>query len=184
MAREVNILSYLPSILREIKEYVEIAKVEDPQLERLWQEIENALDNQFVTTANECGVQRYEKILNLSAPGTDTLETRRFRILTRYQEQAPYTNKVLRQLLDSLLGENGYALVRDIEGKKITVKIELTVKGQFDAVVVMLERITPMNMILTVELRYNQHSKLAEFTHNQLATYTHSYIRNEVLTDG
>lgn len=182
MVREVDVLSYLPPVLHKIKELVEIAKVEDPVLESLWQEIENALNNQFVVIANEKGAARYEKMLKLNVPATDTIETRRFRILTRYQEQAPYTKRVLKQILDSLLGEGRYVMNRDVAAKTLSVKIELTAKGMFDAVVVMLERITPQNMILTVELRYNQHITLARYTHAQLAAFTHEQLRNEVLT--
>ncbi|MGN4125961.1 putative phage tail protein [Lysinibacillus sphaericus] len=109
------------------------------------------------------------------------IETRKFRILTRYQEQAPYSYRVLKQLLDSLLGEGQYELKRDVAAKTLSVKIELTVKGMFDAVVVMLERITPQNMALTVQLRYNQHSTLARYTHAQLAAFTHKQLREEVM---
>ncbi|MEH7392387.1 putative phage tail protein [Bacillus sp. JJ1474] len=181
MAREVNVLSYLPPILHEIKELIIISNAENPVLEALWQEIENTLNNKFVISANEDGIGRYEKMLKLNVPATDTLETRRFRILTRYQEQAPYTNQVLKQLLDSLLGAGQYELKRDVAAKTLSVKIELSVKGQFDAVVVMLERITPQNMVLTVELRYNQNSKIAKYTHAQLAAFTHRHLREEVL---
>lgn len=182
MAREVDIIGYLPTILHEIKEIVSIANVEKPILKALWQEIENTLNNQFVVTANENGARRYEKMLNISAPPTDAIETRRFRILTRYQEQAPYTNRVLKQLLDSLLGEGQYELKRDVAAKILSVKIELTVKGMFDAVVIMLERITPQDVILNVQLRYNQHSTLARYTHAQLAAFTHRQLREDVMT--
>lgn len=181
MARDVDILSYLPPILRDIKEIIEIAQVEKPVLEEIWENIENALNNQFLVSANESGLSRYEKMLKISTPATDSIETRRFRILTRYQEQAPYTWRLLKQLLDNLLGEGQYELKRNVAAKTLSVKIELTVKGQFDAVVVMLERITPQNMVLSVELRYNQHSKLAQYTHAQLAAFTHKQLREEVL---
>ncbi len=181
LAREVNILSYLPPVLHEIKELVELANVENPTLEDLWQRIEDALNNQFVVTSNIEGASRYEKMLRLKVPATDTLETRQFRILTRYQEQAPYTYPVLKRLLDGLLGVGQYELTRNVAEKWIKVKLELTVKRQFEAVEIMLERITPQNMLLTVELRYNQHSLLRNLTHGQMRTYTHYKLRNEVL---
>lgn len=181
MVREVDVIGYLPPILHEIKEIVEIANVENPVLESLWQQIEDTLNNQFVVTTNELGAKRYEKMLKLKVPETDTIETRIFRILTRYQEQAPYSYKVLIQLLDSLLGEGQYELKRDVAAKILSVKIELTVKGMFDAVVVMLERITPQNMVLTVQLRYNQHRTLASFTHAQLAAFTHKQLREDMM---
>ncbi|WP_432358823.1 putative phage tail protein [Sporosarcina sp. UB5] len=83
-----------------------------------------------------------------NVPATDAIETRRFRLLSRHQEQAPYTNKVLRQLLDGLLGTGNYEFKRNTAEKWITVKLELTVKGQFETVEFTLERITPQNMVL------------------------------------
>lgn len=182
LTREVDILSYLPPVLHEIKELIEIANVENPTLESLWQQIEDTLKNQFVVDLNEDGASRFEKMLKINVPASDSLETRVFRILTRFQEQPPYTNNVLKQLLNSLLGKGQYQLTRDVAAKTLNVKIELTVKGQFDAAFIMLERITPQNMILTVELRYNQNSTLANLTHAQLAAYTHKQLREEVLS--
>lgn len=181
MAKEVDVLSYLPQVLHDLKEIVEIANVEEPVLEKLWAEVENTLSNQFVITANAKGAARYEKMLKLVSGESETIETRRFRILTRYQEQAPYTYKVLKQILDSLLGEEQYELTRNVAEKWLKVKMELTVKRQFEAVEVMLERITPQNMILTVELRYNQHVLLRKYTHAQLAAFTHRQIREDVI---
>lgn len=182
MARDVDILDYLPPVLKEVKELVEIANIENPVLSDLWQQIEDVLNDQFIVTATEKGSTRYEKMLKINVPASDDLETRRFRLLTRFREQSPYTWKVLHQLLDSLLGEEHYELTRNATEKWIKVKLELTVKGQFEAVELMLERITPQNMLLTVELRYNQHITLANFTHQQLSSLTHQQLREEVIS--
>ena len=181
MAREVDFLGYLPQIFKQVEEIKAIAHVETPILEGLWQAIEDILNDQFIVIATDSGLSRQEKMLKLNVPATDTIETRRFRLLSRYQEQAPYTNKVLKRLLDSLLGEGKYYYERNVAEKWLTVKLELTVKGQFEAVELMLERITPQNMILTVELRYNQYSKLAQYTHAQLAAFTHRQLREDVI---
>lgn len=181
MAREVDYLGYLPQIFKEIEEIQAVAHVETPILNGMWQKIEDILNDQFIVTATDSGLSRQEKMLKLNVPATDTIETRRFRLLSRYQEQAPYTNKVLKQLLDSLLGEGKYYYERNVAEKWLTVKLELTVKGQFEAVELMLERITPQNMILTVELRYNQHISLTRYTHAQLAAFTHKQLREDVL---
>ena len=182
MAREVDVVSYLPPIFHEVKEMIEIAKIENPHLEALWQEIENALLDQFLLSATERGIKRNEDMLQMVSLATESLETRRFRLLTRFNEQIPYTRPVLRNLLNTLLGENGYELTINTADKTLKIKIELTVKGMFEAVEQMIERITPQNLVITVELRYNQHSLLANYTHAQLAAFTHEQLRNEVLT--
>lgn len=180
MTRDVDTLSYLPPIFHEVQETIEIAKVENPLLKDLWQEIENALLDQFLLSATGRGIKRNEDMLHIASMATESLETRRFRLLTRFNEQVPYSRPVLRNLLNTLLGENGYELTINAADKTLKIKIELTVKGMFEAVEQMLERITPQNMVLTVELRYNQHSLLTKYTHAQLAVYTHEQLRNEV----
>jgi len=40
----------------------------------------------------------------------------------------------------------------------------------------------PANIVITVELRYNQHLTLANFTHGQLGQHTHYDLRNEVIS--
>ncbi|MEK4146426.1 putative phage tail protein [Robertmurraya sp. FSL W8-0741] len=181
MDRDIDVLSYLPPVLREFKENQEIAKVENPQIVRLWQATEQAMNDQFIETSTEYGVSRRERMLHIFPAGTDTLETRKFRLLTRYNEQAPYTRRVLRNLMNSLCGEDGYTLSIDVAQKVISVRVELTVRGMFDAVVDMLERITPVNMVMDVQLRFNQQSNLSKYTHAQLSQYTHDQLRNEVI---
>lgn len=164
MDREVDILSYLPQILHEIKELQTIAVIENPTLETVWDLVESVLNNQFILTADERGINRHEKILEIKSGATETLETRKFRVMSRYQEQAPYTYPILKGLLDSLLGEGKYELTRSAAEKWVRVKLELTVAREFEVVELLLERVTPQNMLLHVELRYNQWNKVKTLT--------------------
>lgn len=181
MSREVDILSYLPEVLHEIKELQTVAEMENRSLEDVWTLVENALSNQFVTTIDESGATRFEKMLKLTAGSTETIETRRFRILAKFQEQAPYSWKVLNQLLDSLLGEGKYQLTRSTSDKWVKIKLELTVKREFEVVELLLERVTPQNMILTVEIRYNQWSTVKKVTWGDLINRTWKEVKEEVI---
>ncbi|MBD8521790.1 putative phage tail protein [Lysinibacillus fusiformis] len=181
MAREVDVVQYWPPVLIDIKEMLAMAKVENPVLSALWSLIEQTLDDQFVVITSENGATHYEKMLNIHPADNDSLETRRFRILTRYQEQAPYTEEVLIRLLNSLLGNGSYELTINKVEKTLDVKLELTIRGMFDAAKDLLERIVPQNMILTVRLRYIQHSVLRDHRHVDLKQVTHDQIRNGVI---
>ncbi|MFY0521318.1 putative phage tail protein [Lysinibacillus sp. UGB7] len=181
MARDIDIVQYWPQVLREIKELLATAKVENLVLSSLWELIEQTLNDQFTLTTSEVGAKRYEQMLKINPMDNDSLETRRFRILTRYQEQAPYTEEVLIRLLNSLLGDGSYELTINKADKTLDVKMELTVKGMFDAAKDLLERIVPQNMELTVRLRYIQHSVLQGYKHVELKPFTHDQIRNGVI---
>lgn len=111
----------------------------------------------------------------------DTLETRRFRILTRWNEKLPYTYRVLIERLNSLCGVDGYELELQPNLYSISIKLELTQKRMFNDVQDLTRRMIPANMVLVVTLRYNQHFTLSRYTHGQLSAYKHEQLRNEVL---
>ena len=162
-----NLKAYLPEVLKNVREFNSIAEVEQAEIEKLWCEIENILNDQFIESATENGVKRFEKILKLVPKATDTLEKRKFRILTRFNEQIPYTMSTLDSKLKTLCGENGYTL-------------EL-VSDAYKVVKVLLMRTVPVNMIVDLSLLYNKHELLGRFTHLQLSKYSHDGLRNEVM---
>lgn len=178
---KVNYIEQLPPVLHDVIEIKAISAAEETLLEAIWKAAYKSIDDNFVNTADDSGLKRFEKILSLNVPETDTIETRRLRILARLQEQAPYTWKVLQNILNSLLGEGNYFLQRDVANKILTVKLELGIKRQFDILVETLERIVPVDMILDITLRYNMHSLLSKYTHQQLSAYTHNQLREDVL---
>ena len=115
---------------------------------------------------------------------TDTLDERRFKVLTRINTQLPFSVRRLRQQLATLCGADGYKL--ELSGGKytLTVKVALTAKRNQQAVEELLADIVPANMVCTTSLLYNQHADLTRFTHAQLALLTHFEIREEVLPNG
>lgn len=179
--KEVDVLSELPEVLHEAKEINAIANVEDPILEAEWKLIQELYNGQFILTAGLSAIERYEKMLNIRPSDADTIESRRFRILSRFQEQAPYTWKVLIGLLDSLLGEGNYEAERNVADKWVRVKLELTIGSQIQAVTEMLERVVPQNMIINIELRFNTWLQISQKNWGQVNTITWGDVREGVI---
>lgn len=171
-----------PPIMQEIKEFQKIAEIEETFFKRLQQEIQNIVDDQFIQTATEKGIARRERMLKISPFADDTLETRRFRVQGVWNDKLPYTYRVLLGRLDSLCGPDGYVIELNAGEYGLKIKIELTRKRMFDEVVRITRQMVPANIVITVELRYNQHLTLANFTHEQLSQYTHYQLRNEVIS--
>lgn len=181
MVKKVNLLGYWPEVVAKIKEYQEIAEAENEELGNLWDQIDIVMSDQYVESATERGVRRWEEKLGISPRATESLEDRKFRILSRFNEQLPYTVRSLHERLKALCGADGYTLEVDKVNYSVKVRIELTVRFQFEIVANLLEEIVPLNMLLDVEIRYNQHSMFSKFTHAQLSKYTHKQLRNEVI---
>lgn len=175
------LISYLPPVLQEISEFKIIMENGDIEKEELAYKIKDLENDQYFLDATEKGIKRYENMLSILPKGTDTLEDRKFRLLSRYNQQLPYTKTVLERQLITLCGEDGYSINMDYDNLILTVKIKLTVKAMYNEVLNYLNNIVPLNVIINLMLMYNQHTTLAKFTHNQLKQYTHDQLRNEVL---
>lgn len=181
MAKTVQILEYLPDVLTTIREFQAIATAEDPELSDLWIEIEHAFSDQYVDDATQNGVARYESILKIVPKATETLDERKFRILSKYNEQLPYTYRAMLQRLDTLCGPDGYTVELNVPGYTVKVRVRIFAENNLAAVGDMLEGIVPMNMVIDLDLLYNKHSQLAAYTHAQLSAYTHDELRKEDL---
>lgn len=182
--RDINMKSYLPAVLAEIEEFKAIAAAEQPGAEMLWEAVEACLDDQFISTATQSGIARREKMLSIVPYATDTIDDRRFRVLSRYNESVPYTRAGLRQTLTTLCGLNGYTIAFLTGLFTVNVKIALTAKSQAESVESLLERMIPSNMIFTVELLYNTWEKLKNYTWGALGALTWQEIKEEVLPHG
>ena len=184
MVRKVDLISYLPEYLHGYKELRKIMEVQQAEIQKL-EDITGALiNNQFIISADEQGIEKYETMLGVAALDDDTLENRKFRILSRWNNTIPYTVSALKEKLENLCGKDGYIL-EVLNGEyRVFVRIALTSKKNYRMVEEMLEEVIPANMVIDLSLLYNQHATLKKFTHRQLAAYTHNQVRNEVLADG
>ena len=175
---------YLPPILLKTYEFPLLCETEQPEIDRLRDATDAVLDAQFISTAGETAIARYEKIFGITPMDTDTLAERRFKVLAKINAQLPFSVRRLRQQLATLCGEDGYKLEVNGGVYTLTVKVALTAKRNQQAVEELLADIVPANMVCTTSLLYNQHADLTRFTHAQLALLTHFEIREEVLPDG
>lgn len=174
-----KLINYLPFVVRDYAEFKGITGAEQPEFEQAWAAADDLLSNQFIHTAGNLGLSRWEKILDITPKGTDTLNDRRFRILARLNEELPYTLPQLRVILESLCGPgNSSAEVTDYT---LHVKVGVAAKKNFEDVQILLERLAPVNLVLVLQQLFNIHQTLKQFTHAQLAWYTHFEVRTENL---
>ena len=89
---------YLPPILLKTYEFPLLCETEQPEIDRLHDAADAVLDAQFLSTAGEYAIQRYEKIFGVVPQDTDTLDERRFKVLTRINTQLPFSVRRLGRL--------------------------------------------------------------------------------------
>lgn len=61
MTRDVNLLAYLPPFMQDFTEIAVTLNAEDPEFVIVWDAADRVLKNQFIETADEYGISRFEK---------------------------------------------------------------------------------------------------------------------------
>lgn len=180
MATNRKLIDYLPPFVQEYKEIAILMNAEQYEVDRLWTEADDAFADQFIMDATEYGVSRRESMLGISPKGTDTLDERKFRILTKLNQELPYTLRKLEQALVNLCGEDGYSIELKAAEYHIEVKLAISNAKNYTEVENILKKMIPANMMSIVSIKYNSHTVLSQFTHAQLSAYTHEQLRTEV----
>ena len=175
-----KLIDYLPSFLQGYRELDAIVKIEQPEINSLWDSAEQTLANQFISEATENGVKRWESMLGISPKGTDTIDERKFRILTKLNHELPYSLRKLEHALTNLCGVDGFYIEVFASEHHVEVKLALGNHNNYSEVENILNKMIPANMTRHIELMYNTHTILSQMTYAQLSAYTHERLRNEV----
>lgn len=180
MAIERKLIDYLPPFMQEYMELGVIMQSEQPEIDNLWSTMEAAFADQYILDATVYGVKRWESMLGISPKDTDTLDERKFRILTKLNQELPYTLTKLKEALTTLCGADGFSIYLQPENYHIEIRLAVGNHNNYQAVNDLLIKMIPANMTQYVNLKYNTHSILAQFTHEHLSAYTHDELRKEV----
>ncbi len=184
MIREVDLVNYLPDFLQSYKELTAALQAQDSEIQRMEDITETIKNSSFILYCDIWGIERFENMLGIKPLDGDTLENRRFRILSSWNNSVPYTIRTLRENLEILCGKDGYELAVLSEQYMVIVRIALKSKRNFEMARDMMNKILPANMVLNLSLLYNQHKALGKYTYGQLSAYTHRQLRDEVLENG
>ena len=146
-----KIMDLWPPIMQELREFQKIAEIEDVFFEKLWQEIENIVDDQFIQTATEKGIARREKMLKVVPSADDTLQSRIFRVIARWNDRIPYTWNSLLNKLDVLCGEGNYTIILRNDEYTIDLTTHIGIYDGLDELYNLLDKMIPCNLIINAE---------------------------------
>lgn len=152
MIREVDLVSYLPPFMRKYKEPVAALEAENPEFAALWRAADGILRNRFISTADEDGIVRFERLLGIVPLENDTLEMRRIRLQNRWHNEVPYTMRVLKSKLAELLGgEHCFSLFPDFGGGYGMLLVVYSADdGLHEELKYLLETVVPMNVVTDI----------------------------------
>lgn len=147
MTREVDLAAYLPPFMQAYKELTAALDAENPEFRLVWDAAGRALYNHFISTADEYGISRFEKMLGIYPGGTDSLESRRKRVQSRWFNSVPYSIRVLEAKLAELLGEHNFSIDGDFSaGYEMQLVIYSTDESRTEEVRHILAATVPLSI--------------------------------------
>lgn len=164
----------LPDDLRDIGELRAICDALNSEIDMLLTYIWQIRRAPCVLDADEYGISRHEKALGIIPLDGDTLDDRRFRVLSVYKGDLPYTERALYNMLAELCGADAVNLDVDTQNFKITVRIGLQSKSMYDSALKLINRVKPCNMLLDHKLKYRTWQEVNDKTDSweDLTPYT------------
>lgn len=156
---------HLPNFVSSLNQYKEIDKTATYELDKLDLKLEEIQDNQFIESANNTGLTRYEDMLGIVADAD--IDIRRFNILSKYNTSIPFTMRWLVNTLNASVGKELYLVVLDNNAYALTISIAKDRDYLFDNLMKDLRRKIPAN----IDLKINTLSTTEELV------YTGFYIR-------
>ena len=173
----MDYIKYIPNEMKEIKEYNELDKAVNPTISSVKLDMTSILNNHFLSSLDEYGCNRMEKIMGIEGNEQLALEMRRLYIITKANNTLPYTIRNLERKIISLLGNNNFSM--EMNYNEYHLKIILFVQN-FDKIEYLKEHIEgmiPCNIILDLMVIYNQYKLFKKWTYNDLKSMTHKYMR-------
>jgi len=179
----IDLISYLPEFMQNIKELQYIMLAENGSIEELFKKINTVFCNGFIETLDNYGCNKWEKILDIVPENNEEIESRRLKIKAALMKTLPYTMKRLNNILELLCGADNFRLDYGDEAFTLFVKVGLKAKNLHNYIEKLLYDITPANVVINCELLYNKHSYLKRLSHGGLSRYTHRQLRESYIEE-
>lgn len=158
-----KLINYLPEVLRNYREFQKTFEAEEPEVQKVQEELSKVLKDLFVEDATERGVKRWEKVLKIVPKATNSLENRKFKILSKITRKLPFTLRVLQQMLETLCGKNNYEIELRHNDYEIEVRINLANNNNIMDVLSLLEIVVPANLIKILKSYLTMRSEVPKY---------------------
>jgi len=144
----MRLRKYLPEFISEIKEFQELDKVCSVEIDELREKLLQLQNNQFIETANDKGLRKYEQMLNIAYVEDEAV--RRFNILNKYNSTIPFTLTWLTNMLNITLGEGNFLLDMNYKEYTLTISVLASKEQHIQALYKDLRKKIPCNLVLNI----------------------------------
>ncbi|TQI69015.1 putative phage tail protein [Clostridium sp. KNHs216] len=144
--------AYLPEPFQKVVEVDALAGTINIQIDKLSAIVKSMADNKSVSTADEDGCARWEKMLGVNAPMNATLQARRDALKAKLMTKPPINLQTLKAIVEAYMGLEVDVLV-DGYTVKIRYRGESRIADLNPLIATAYEKI-PANMLLDIAYLY------------------------------
>lgn len=154
MSRTVDLWAHLPPFLKQFKELETLLDAEKPEFQHLADDLERLKSRAFILTTDEEGMQRYEALLGILPSSTDTLESRRAVVLSRWYDAVPFTIRTLKNRIAVIQGNDDIQVTfAEDNPYLIQITTRLEGAGQVESLAYILQTMLPANLLVSSDNR-------------------------------
>lgn len=175
-----RLIDYFPAALSEYREIKAISNTEQPEIEQLFASSDIVLAASFIESVDETGIVRFEKLLRLSPSLDDTLESRIFKVFSRWNGRVPYTWKALIEKLDTLCGEGNYTIALNNGIYTIYLITHIGIYGGLEEIYNLLNEIIPCNLVVSGSNVLYGGSDAAEYSGGTIASGSYYLLTSDI----
>lgn len=150
----MQLMEYLPLYFKNIREFQWIMSAEQPEMDLIYQGIEDYINDQFYNTLTLEGCKRWEQALGIKPSSSQTLEQRRLAIKAKANDLPPYTFKAVHDLMVALFGEDGFILFEDTAEYTLMLRNLTNDRNKWLTAIDILEKLVPCHVIIDPGLWY------------------------------
>ena len=152
MVREVDLMSYLPLFMQGYREPAATLRAKEPEFDIVWAAADRMLRNRSISTADEYGIGRLERILGIYPQEGEPLELRRLRLQNRWCSSLPYTVRVLAErVAECLKGEHNFSICTDFQdGYRMELVVYTSNESLTEELWYILSTIVPANIMTEI----------------------------------
>jgi len=167
---------YEPKIVQNNDEMNNIYGVHNQEIESLHGSLNQIKLNAYVQTMDIKHIKYWEKILNIKADNSYTIEQRRENTLNTLLFKPPFTRQKLKDTLHNVFGDGNYQFEIFPDDFRVIIDI-----NTFDPVIYLqftklIRRIIPANMHLIFSIQYTYLFLQRNKTYNQLQELTYQEL--------
>ena len=144
----MRLKKYLPEFISSIKEFQQLDATVSVEINELRDKLLQLQDNQFIESADDEGLSRYEKMLSI--PYSEDVATRRFNILNKYNSTIPFTMMWLTNTLNTTLGKGNFLLDMNFNKYTLTISVVSSKEHLISSLYKDLRKKIPCNLILNI----------------------------------